>query len=159
MPIMRLWNDVTVHRTSAALFVLWWVSVVAFTFFTWSGGMSDLSVSLHVATAIIAGGLVAWWRFPVREGLLVDGWRPAGSPLAGALVAIATVSGVFVREGVIALASNERGLARGAELFASWLVASAILGAIGFLCGLLGAVTSGFIAKGVKSRNGRRAPH
>lgn len=107
MSIKRLWTDVTSHVHSAATFVLWWLGVVAFTFFSWSGGMSDLAVSLHVATAVIAGALVAWWRFPSREGLLVAGWRPAGPPLAGALVAVATVSGVFVRETTMILASNE----------------------------------------------------
>ena len=151
----RLWNDISVHRTSAALFLLGWLGVFALTFVTWPGGMSDLAVSLHVAAAMIAGALVAWWRFPASEGLLVGGWRPAGPPLAGAFVAIVVVSVVFIGDGLIAAKSGRWSVTRGAELLAGWLVASAILGAIGLLCGLVGGIASRFVAKRFKPRVGR----
>lgn len=138
------------------LFLAWWAGIFAFTFATWSGGMPDLAVSLHVATAVLAGALVAWWRFPVRDGLLIR-WRPAPPSMAGAIVAIAVVSVVFIREALVATTAGEWSLAGVAEFLASWLVASVILGAIGLLCGLAGGMAAGLVGKYFKQGAGRAA--
>lgn len=143
---MHLRNDISAHPLSATLFMMWWLVVFAFTFATWSGGMSAMSVWLHVATAVIAGALVAYWRFPVSEGLLARGWRLAGPPMAGSLVAIVIVSVVFVREALFAGTGDVLDVARAAELFVSWAVATAILAAIGLLCGLVGGWVGRLVA-------------
>ena len=153
MVIMRLWNEISAHRTSAAIFAAGWLGVFAFTFLTWAEGMSDLAVSLHVASAVTAGALVGWWQFPAGGGLLASGWRPAGPPSAGAFVAVAVVTAVFMREALTVAMSGRFSAIRGAELAASWLAASAILGAIGLLCGLLGGMASRFVASHFKSRS------
>jgi hypothetical protein len=149
-PMRLLWKDITQHPVSAGAFLLCWIAVFAWTLMTWSHGMSDLAVSLQVIATMIAGGLVGWWRYPSREGLLVNGRRPAGAPLAGALVAITTVSIVFLREAVVEIASGDWRASNTADFVLSWLVASALLGAIGSVLALFGALVSGLFARYLK---------
>ena len=148
-----LGRDIAQHPVSAGAFLMCWIAVFAWTFMTWSHGMSDVAVTFQVLATMIAGGMVGWWRYPLREGLLVNGRRPAGAPLAGALVAIATVSVVFLREAVVVIASAEWRGSSAADFVLSWLVASALLGAIGSVFGLFGALVSGFVAKHFKPGN------
>lgn len=155
MTIRILSHEISTHRTSALVFILWWLCVLVFTFVTETGGISDYAVSFHVATAVLAGAVVAWWRYPVRDGLLLR-WSPAPPALAGALVAIVIVSIIFIREAINAAATREWGVARVADLLVSWVVAAAILGSIGLLCGLTGAIAAGSLARHFKNRSAPR---
>ncbi len=112
-----------------------------------SGGMSDFAVSLQIAAAFAAGGLVGWWQFPLREGLLVNNRRPAAAPLAGALVAVTTVSLVFIREAIVAAISDGWRLSDLADLLLSWLAAGVLLGVIGSFFGWVGALIAAEFAR------------
>lgn len=134
-----LWNDIRQHPRSAGLFIVGWLSLFAYTFASWGRGMPRLAYLIHWISPIVAGALVGWWRFPTREGLLVDRRRFAGAPLAGILVAFCTVSVVFAREAAVALLSGKFDAAGAADFVVAWLLASLILGIIASVLGLFGA--------------------
>ena len=146
----RLWSDIRQHSFSAGCFFVCWLALFAFTFATFTSGMSNLAYVLHLLSPVAAGALVGWWRYPAREGLLSGGWRIAGAPLAAILVALFTVSVVFLREGTLALLSGNWQFADFGGFVLGWLVASAILGSISSVFGLFGALLSGLVAKHVK---------
>lgn len=146
----QLWNDVSMHRLSASCFLLCWLAIFVYSFGTWNRGMSDLAVLLHLAAPVCSGAMVAWWRFPSREGLLVNHWRPAGPPLSGIIVAFVTVSAVFFREAALAVASGRWRLGNLGGFLLGWVLASAILSAIAAVLALFGAVLSRPVAARVK---------
>jgi hypothetical protein len=148
----RLWMDISTHPISAGGFLVCWLAVYGYTFLTWSRGISNLAVLLHLASPVISGALVAWWRFPLHESLLDGRWRPAGPPLSGVLVAVVVVSVVFLREGVRAGLSGSWRVADAGGFLLSWLVAAALLGAIGSVLALFGAVLSRSLAGHLKKQ-------
>ena len=148
----QLWGDVSRHPVAAGCFVLYWVALYVFTFSTWSRGMSNLAVLFHLASPVIAGALVGWWRYPRWESLLDGRWRIAGAPLSGAILALVIVSVVFVREAVQALASGNARIGAAGGMILSWLVASVILGAIAAVLALFGALLSRSVAGVLRRR-------
>jgi hypothetical protein len=137
-----LWKDVGSHPKSAGAFFMCWLAVFAYTFLVWKRGIPMQAMALHLAMPVLSGALVAWWRFPRREGLLVRGWRPAGPPLSGMLVAVVAVSVVFLREGAVAATSGTWRAAQLGDFLLSWLVASSLFAAIASVLALLGAAVS-----------------
>jgi hypothetical protein len=150
--VRQLWADVSRHAVAAGGFLLYWVAVYVFTFATWSRGMSNRAVLFHVASPVIAGALVGWWRYPRWESLLDRRWHMAEAPLAGAILALAIVSVVFVREAVQGLASGNAHIGAAGGMIFSWLVASVLLGAIGAVLALFGALLSRLVAGVLRRR-------
>jgi len=101
---------------------------------------------LHISAPTIAGGIVGLWRFPRREGLLDGRIRLAGAPLAGALVAISSVSVVFIADGVRKQFSGRWEAVATAEFFLSWVAASVLLAIVSLVFGLLGGFISAHLA-------------
>ena len=150
-----LWKDVRSHPKSAGAFFLCWLAVFAYTFLVWEHGIPMPAFALHLAMPALSGAVVAWWRFPRWEGLLVRGWRPAGPPLSGMLVAVVAVSVVFLREGVVAVTSGEWRAAQLGGFLLSWLVASGIFAAIASVLALLGAAVSHGLMKALGVKAGK----
>ena len=148
----QLWGDVSRHPVAAGCFLSYWLAVLVFTLLTWSRGMSNLAVLFHLATPVIAGALVGWWRYPRWESLLDGHWRLAGAPLSGAILAVVIVSFVFLREGAQAVVSGNGRIGAVGGIVLSWLVASVILGAIGSVFALFGALVSRSVAGILRQR-------
>lgn len=152
----QLLRDIVAHPVSAGSFLLCWLLIFAYTFPSGTPGIPDVVVLLHLAMPVLSGALVGWWRFPLREGLLANRWRPAGPPLSGILVAVVAVSVVFVREGVESVASGTWRLAHIGGFLVSWLGATAVFAAIGSVFGLFGALLSRPLAGLVKPSGPRK---
>ncbi|HET7711511.1 MAG TPA: hypothetical protein VFL80_06240 [Thermoanaerobaculia bacterium] len=140
-----LWNDIRQHPRSAVLFAVTWLSLIAYTFASWGRGMSDVAYLIHWVSPIIAGALVGWWRFPIREGLLVGRTRFAPAPLAGVLVVLCTVTVVLAREAAVALFSGRFNAAGTGDFITAWFFASVIFGLIASVLGLFGGWLSVFV--------------
>lgn len=147
----QLWRDIRAHRVSAGVFLAYWAATWAITALTWQAGMGQVAVILHLLSPVIAGGLVGWWRAPVREGLLVGRGYLAGGPLAAALVILIDIAFIFGAAGVYAL---HRGTWQWAGVVA-WLAFSAAFGLIALLFGLVGALAGRTLAR----LAGARASH
>ena len=146
----QLWHDIKGHPLAAALFFVYWVGAWAVTALTWQGGMGALAVILHLLSPVIAGGLVGWWRAPVREGLLVGRGHLAGGPLAAALVMLIDVAFIFAAAGVYSLLHGKWEWAG----VVAWLAFSATLGLIALVFGLVGA----FAGRTLAGLAGARTP-
>ncbi len=141
--MQRLWHDITDHPFSVALFLVYWLAAWAITYLTWQGGMAPPAVILHLLSAVIAGGLVGWWRAPVREGLLVGRGHLAGGPLAAALVILVDIAFLFGSDWLRDLLHREWKWGGVVE----WLVWSAVFGLFGLVLGLLGALAGSTLAR------------
>ena len=154
----ELWHDINTHRASASVFFFSWLGVFTYTFLTWTRGIPPLATALHLAMPVLSGALVAWWRFPRSEGLLASGWRPAGPPLSGILIAVVAVSVVFLREAIVAVASGSGSVTYAGDFLLSWLVATSIFAAIASVFALFGAFASRLLARAFRPKTPKRNP-
>ena len=148
--LAKLWYDIETHPRTSLAFAGAWSALFAYTFIGYSHGMPSFAFALHLATPLLSGSIVGWWRSPAREGFLVNGWKLAGAPLSGALVAVLAVSAVFLHEAIRDIASRSFGLFRIGELVISWFVAALIFAAIASVLALVGGAVSAFVARAVK---------
>jgi hypothetical protein len=138
----QLWRDIKAHPVSAVLFAACWLGTWAITALTWQRGMGALAVILHLLSPVIAGGLVGWWRAPVREGLLVGRGYLAGGPLAAALVILIDIAFIFGAAGIYNVLHGKWEWAG----VVAWLAFSAAFGLIALVLGLVGALAGRTLA-------------
>ena len=136
----RLWRDVRAHGRAAALFLVYWLAILAVVFVTWSSGIPDGPLLLVLIAPLIAGALVGRWRMSTPEFTVRWHERITGGMLAGALVA--GITWVVIRGGIVSEAiSWLRGTgSRWGEMLVVWIgcvVFGALLGLIGAVCAIM----------------------
>ena len=152
----ELWHDINTHRASASVFLFCWLGVFTYTFLTWTRGIPPLAMALHLVMPVLSGALVAWWRFPRCEGLLASGWRPAGPPLSGILIAVVAVSVVFLREAIVAVESGSGSVTHAVDFLLSCVVATSIFAAIASVFAPFVAFASQLIARAFRPKTPKR---
>jgi hypothetical protein len=143
----KLWRDLQAHGRAAALFLVYWLVILAVIHMTWDGGIPELIVVLAFTTPLIAGALVGRWRASTPERTVRPRDRITGGMLAGVLIAEITLlvmKGGVVDE-VIGWIHHDR--FRGGEVL-EFVIASGVLGV---LLGLAGAVLSMLFDRGLRS--------
>lgn len=144
----RLWRDILNHPLPAALFLIYGLAVwVLHWSLGWNNDVPPAGIVLHFAAPVVAGGLVGWWR---------NSAQGRGGALAAAVVAVVTVTFVFVPDALDAVLGG-RGEAW--EWLFEWFVASVVFGGLGSALGLLGASGGAALARAARPSAGRQTAH
>lgn len=130
----RLWTDISHHPRATAGFAAVWIAVWAMTAFTWTGGLSTLTMLLQTVLPFAAGALVGCWRLMPSEHHI----RPCGM-LAGGLVTFLNITLVFFVDwahGPTSPGTWEW------DVFGLWLVIAGTFAMLGAFLGFVGGVAA-----------------
>ena len=142
----KLWQDISLHRGAAAVFLLYWITtVVTVPFSSSNRGIPVSVVALLLSNSLISGALISWWRGQASERTYSLGSKLRGGALAGVLIGEITL--LVTKGGAI---DELVGWLQGWPYFGQWnevlgfAIAAGILGA---LLGSIGAACSAVLHK------------